>query len=121
MISKELSCLLSAKCNDFHYSADRHIFLVTQAKRIVKASKKGNKETSVFSKSARKAYESAAASILSKMPLMNRLLKALFALDPTIRGVTLILNELLKLPELVTNILLTEEEKEEYEVRLENI
>ena len=52
---------------------------------------------------------------------MNRLLKALFALDPTIRGVTLILNELLKLPELVTNILLTEEEKEEYEVRLENI
>ena len=94
--------------------SDRHIFLGTQAKKILKGSKKDSKEALVLLKSMRKACESAAASILSKMPLMNPLLKALSAFDSTIR-VALILNELLKLPELVANVLLTEEEKGEYE------
>lgn len=61
-----------------------------------------------------KASKSATASILSKMPLMNLLLKALSAFDPTVR-VTFILNELLKLHEFVANVLLAKEEKEEYE------
>ena len=52
------------------------------------------------------------------MPLMNPLLKALPARHPTVRGVTLILNELLKLPDLVTNLLLTKEEKEEYDLQV---
>ena len=114
--------------------SDRHIFLGTQAKKILKGSKKDNKEALVLLKSMRKACESAAASILSKMPLMNPLLKALSAFDSTIptrlakkarldRRERMMkkakskksCNELLKLPELVANVLLTVEEKGEYE------
>ena len=39
------------------------------------------------------------------MPLANPLLRALSALDPSIRVHTLTLDELLKLPELVTDAL----------------
>ena len=72
----------------------------------------------VFLESTHQAYESAAASIVLKMPLMNLLLKTLSARDPTVRGLILILNELLKLPELVTIVLLTEEENEVYDQEL---
>ena len=61
-------------------------------------------------------YELAAATILDKMPLTNPLLKALTALDPSVR-VTLTLDELLKLPHLVTNVL-TVEEQQEYDLQV---
>ena len=62
-----------------------------------------------FLKAARCAYELGAKTILSKMPLANSLLRALPALDPSTRVHTLTLDELLKLPELVINVLVDEQ------------
>ena len=46
------------------------------------------------------------------MPLADPLLRALSALDPSLRGHPLTLDELSTLPELVTNVLVDEEHDE---------
>ena len=88
---------------------DRQLFLVAKSRKKLKGCKKKDEWAINFLKAARCAYELGSKNILSKMPLANTLLRALSALDPSIRVHTLTLDELLKLPELVANVLIDEE------------
>ncbi|XP_071506624.1 uncharacterized protein [Diadema antillarum] len=65
-----------------------------------------------------KAYIKCGTCLQKKMPLNNDLLKTVSAIDPCCRGHTATLKSLLKLPGLVTNVLHTEEENEQFDVEV---
>ena len=80
-----------------------------KSRKILKDCKKKDEWAINFLKAHCCAYELGAKTILLKMPLANPRLRALSALDPSIRIHTLTLDGLLILPELVTNVLEYEE------------
>ena len=88
---------------------DRQLIFGAKSRKILKDCKKKDEWAINFLKAPCCAYEFGAKTILLKMSLGNPPLRALLALDPSIRIHTLTLDGLLILPELVTNILEYEE------------
>ena len=88
------------------------MFMGTVASRIV--SRNGNKHAVVneVTSSLKAAYVKSGTDLLRKMPVDNKLLQSLSALDPSARGHNVTLKLLKRLPEQVTNVLEPNEETE---------
>ena len=70
-----------------------------------------------FMKSVRKAYVDCGSYLQMKMPVTNKLLTHVSALDPVVRGEPKALQYMLALPTLVTNVL-TEDEQNSYDMEV---
>ena len=79
-----------------------------------------NKQDSIvvaFMKAVRKAYVACGSYLQLKMPVTNKLLQHVSALDPVVRGEPKALQYMLALPTLVTNVL-TEAEQRSYDMEV---
>ena len=81
------------------------MYLGQTAKEVVLSTRKGDSMITKFLVSVKQAYTHCVEQLQKSMPLNNRLLIALSALDPEVRQTTVALANLQKLPKFVKNVL----------------
>ena len=86
------------------------MFMGAEAQRMV--SRKGKKDSLVneITSNLQVAYMKSGKALINKMPVDNKLLESLSALDPSARGHSITVKLLKRLPELMSNILQPKEE-----------
>lgn len=87
-----------------YWVEDKDLYLGS-AKKILESCHKTNPLVVSFTNSVKEAYLSCGLYLQKKMPLQNKLLQCLSALDPVVRGKTTALQHMTVLPKLVTNVL----------------
>ena len=95
----------------------RDIFIGTAAKTIVSTSHRSDSTVNEFLQQVENAYVKCAKYMSRKLPLDNKLLLSISAIDPSAHGHSVTTKHLLQLPKLVTNVLSTEEE-DRYELQV---
>ena len=96
----------------------KDMFVGTKASAIVKESSSKNQNVvDSFLKATEAAYINCAKKLQTKMPVNNKLLKSVAAVDPECRGHSVSQKYMLRLPTLISNVL-KEEELDNYETQV---
>lgn len=98
----------------------KSIFLGQNARNIVALSRKDDSIALAFQIKAKSAYIACGKYLQKKMPITNRLLQCISALDPICFGHTSTLNHLLSLPDLVKNVLQADE-RDKYNIGIRKL
>ncbi len=103
----------NVQLDECNHLPTKNIFLVN----YINANMKGENAKTMID-TLKGAYVACSTYLLSKMPINNKLLKSISALDPRCQGHSITLKYLLQLPSLVTNVIEKEESvKYDLEVR----
>ena len=97
--------------------AKRDIFIGSTAKGIVSAAHKSDSTVNEFLEQVESAYVMCSKYLSRKLPLDNKVLLSISAIDPSAHGHSITTKHLLQLPKLVTNVL-TQEEIDPYDLQV---